>query len=511
MLKISDYISIMLSFLALLAFYLIFAGNISVNLGTQNMLETIEFPENYLPEEEYRTDTPVFAVICGKQEESDRTKKVVQMISNSKKEYALFSTVEQISEQQAEKITTLLVTADSWEEIGDKSLLFQYAEEQGKNIVFTSIMKDTTGEFNKVIGIRKNKGFTKIEGVMIFEEMFIQGMVYYDNLKLEVSDVTVDARCEKLMIEKSEKKTEQRDLIPLIWKKRYEKGCFYVVNGDFLEKEVGMGIFTGILSRMEEDFLYPVVNAKANLLSSFPELNNPYNDKIKEMYHRDTNMYIRDIVWPSMVKLGESNNLVFSAKLNQPIGEGEQAGYEYIVEQFRRRNYEMEDSFEDRELDIPYICQGHKRKSEEILKMQSSISGMGFATHYLDMSEVMGKNADDQQYEWSAYSLELSKLMYDLYQNTEWMDAMTVFQAVERYKRYLLIRPVIEKEERQITVKTENFHDVCFYMIRTKKNVLPGDGYEVTKVGDDAYLIEVKKENITIWLEEKTEEAQRGV
>lgn len=482
-----------------------------MNLGINDPLETIELPENYSVEEEYKVEEPVFAVLCGNQETSERTQNVVKMVAGLKKEYAVFSTIDQITEQQAAKITTIVITADSWEEIGDKELLLQYAEQKGKNLIFTSIMGEETGEYNKIIGISQNEGLAKIKGVMIFEEMFIQGMVYYDDINMEVSDITTDARCKKLMVERTKKKVEQRDLIPLIWEKRYGKGCFYVVNGDFLTEEYGMGIFTGILSQMEDTFIYPVINAKANLLDSFPELDNPYESKIEELYSRDTNMFIRDIVWPSLVKLGESNTLVFSMRLNRPTEESEKDNYEYLAELIQKRCYEIDDSLTGKELELPYICSGHKRSEKEIFKMQSSISGAGLATHYLDMSEVMGKNADNQEYEWSGYSLELSKLMYNLYQDTEWIDAMTVSQALERYKRYLLIRPVIEKSEQQITIKTENFHDLCFYMIRTEKTVLSGDDYEVTKVGENAYLIEVLKDNITIQLKDDTEKAQKEV
>lgn len=482
-----------------------------MNLGINEPLETIELPQNYSVEEEYRVEEPVLAVVCGNQAAGERTQNVIKMAASLKKEYAVFSTVDEITEQQAAKITTIVVTADSWEEIGNKELLIQYAEQQGKNLVFSSIMEEQTGEYNKLIGVLKNEGTAKIQGVMIFEEMLIQGMVYYDDIDMEAADITTDARCKKLMVERSKKQVEQRDLIPLIWEKRYGKGCFYVVNGDFLTEEYGMGIFTGILSQMEDTFIYPVVNAKANLLDSFPELDNSYESRIKELYSRDTNMFVRDIVWPSLVKLGESNTLVFSMRLNRPVAESQKDNYEYLAELIQKRCYEIDDSFTQQEVELPYISSGHRQSEKEVFKMQSSISGAGLATHYLDMSEIMGKNADDPEYEWSSYSLELSKLMYSLYQDTEWIDAMTVSQALERYKRYLLIRPVIEKSEQQITIKTENFHDLCFYMIRTDKTVLSGDDYEVTKVGENAYLIEVLKDNITIQLKDDAEKAQKEV
>lgn len=505
MLKISDYAAMMLSFIAMLIFYLIFSGSLSVNLGISNPLEPMELPEDFSVIRESNMEEPVYAVLCGSQGESERTKSIIRMLSDLKKEYAVFSTVDDINDKQAESLETIVITADRWEETGDPGRLFQYAKEAGKSLIFTHMPEgEENEEYNKIIGIREKKGTAQIDGVMLFEGMFIQeDMVYFDELEMDVEDITVDARCKKLMVEKSKEPVEQKELIPLIWKKRYGEGCFYVVNGDFFEAEEGMGIFTGILSQVEEDFVYPVVNAKAVLLDSFLELDNPYEEQMQNMYSRDTYMFLRDIVWPAIVKLGESDTLIFSARLNQPVKKEDEKDYEYLADLFKKRGYEIDDSLTRQELELPYASFGHERKEEEIFHMQGSISGMGLATHYLDISQVLGRNAGKPEYEWSSYSLELSKLSRDLYKETDWMDAMTVSQAFERYKRYLLIDPVMKKGKDRITIETGNFNELCFYMIRTEKTVLPGEGYEVQKIGDGAYLVRVLQDKIVIGLEEK--------
>ncbi|MBD5464964.1 MAG: DUF2194 domain-containing protein [Lachnospiraceae bacterium] len=507
MLKISDYVAMMLSFIAMLIFYLIFSGSLSVNLGISTPLEPVELPEDFSVIRESNMEAPVYAVLCGSQGESERTKSIIRMLSDLKKEYAVFSTVDEINSSQAESLETIVITADRWDEMGNPERLFQYAHEAGKNLIFTRMPKgEANEEYDKTIGILKKKGTVQIEGVMLFEGMFVQkDMVYFDELEMSVEDIAVDARCKKLMVEKSEEPVEQKELIPLIWKKRYGEGCFYVVNGDFFGVEEGMGIFTGMLCQIEEDFVYPVVNAKAILLDSFLDLDNPYENQMQGMYNRDTYMFLRDIVWPAIVKLGESNTLIFSARLNKPVKKEDEKNYNYLADLFEKRGYEIDDSFTRQKLELPYISFGHERKEEEIFYMQSSISGRGLATHYLDVSQVLGRNAGKPEYEWSSYSLELSKLSCDLYKETDWMDAMVVSQAFERYKRYLLMDPVIEKEKGQITIETGNFNELCFYMIRTEKTVLPGEGYEVRKIGEGAYLVKVLQERIVIGLEEKPE------
>lgn len=499
MLKISDYIAMMLSFIGMLLFYLIFTGNLSIGARTSETLEVLEMPENFSVIREGNEENPSCIILYGEQKNSRQTKDIMQMLSNIKMEYAVYGTVEEIPEKQRESVQHFVVTAETFEELGNVESLFDTAKEQGANVIFANLPKES-GESNyqEIIGVLENQGDKTIDGIMIFEDMFIQGMTYYDDFKTVVRDVEIDSRCKKLVIEKSESITEQKELIPLIWERRYGNGCFYVVNGDFLTMDAGMGFMTGIFSHTEEDFIYPVINAKVALLDGFPEYENPYENRIQAMYSRSNAMFLRDVVCPSVVKLGETNALVFSTRIYEKVPAGEQENAAYLIEFLENRGYEVDSSGVKPELDIPYVSAGHYHNEEEIFKMQSNISGWGLAAHYLDFSELMGKNAGNPEYEWSAYSLELSKTIKDIYENTDWMDTVTLSQAIERYKRYLVISPEIIRENDSICIRTNNFNTLCFYMVRTDKTILPGNGYDVKQVGDNAYLLEVRAEEIVI-------------
>lgn len=501
MLKKSDYFYIVLSFMAIIIFYIYFSANISTNAGDYKDLPFVSIPKNNFSAEEYNVENAPFIVLCGKQQNNENTQNIIKMLSELKISYSIFSTVDEISSTHIDKIETVLITANNWEEIGNKDLLIEYASKYGKNIVFTDILEEENGEYNKKIGILKNGGQTNIDGIMIFKEMFIQGMVYYNKLNMNVKDIKVDARCKKLAAEWTKEKTEQRDLIPLIWRKIDGKGCYYVVNGDLLASDNGIGIMTGLLSQMYEDFIYPVVNAKTCLLDSFPELDNEYENKINELYSRDTNKFIRDIVWPSLVKLGQKNNLIYSARPNEKISENAIMKYEYIKKMMKKWKCEIEEETKTDNLELPYVCSGHEKTSKDTYNMQSSVSGRGYAAQYLDMTEIMGRNADNPEYEWSKYSLELSKKMFDIYHDTDWTDALPLSQARERYKRYMLIKPYIVKTETSVRIDTDNFNEICFYIIRTDKKIVNGDGYEAEKIGDNAYLIKVFKDSVSVSLE----------
>lgn len=504
MLKRSDYVACILSFAAMLVFYLIMAGNLSVNLGIYEWLTPILMPQDYNAVDAWEAAEPEIAVVCGRQGESG-AQEMTELLANLKKTYGVFFTVEEITAEQAERLDVIIVTAESWDEIGDGDALLRYAQE-GKKLIFAHIMTGTDAqERNKTIGVLHDEGRTEIDGILLSEKLLIQGQVYHNGLTCTVSKVTVDARCGKLMVEWAQDNKERKDLIPLIWEKRYGEGRFYVINGDFLTGECGMGILTGLLSCAEDVFVYPVVNAKVNLLDSFPVLDNPYEEQIRELYSRDTNMFLRDLVWPSIVKLCERHGLVISAQMDGPPSADVQRETQSLMNMIRRRGCEVSEGTRELELALPRTCSGHLRTAESIFKMQTGVSGQGLAVHYLDMTEVMGENAADPGYEWNAYSLELSKLMGDIYQDTDWMDAMTLSMAEERYKRYVLIQPEIRMGEGYISIETEGFDEVCFYIVRTEKRAVAGNSCEVTQIGETAYLVKVMDREATVLLRDRVQ------
>lgn len=497
MLKLSDYAAVLLSFLAMLALYLLLAGGLSINLGVYDRLTPLSVPEGYDPAEARESETPEAAVLCGAQADSGRTRDAAELLANLKMPYKLFSSAEEIS---GAAVDTVIITAERWDEIGDADALMELAG-QGKKLIFSHLMTGPgSQERNRAIGVLHDRGPVEIGGVLLSEKLLIQGMVYHDSLSCSVSDVVVDGGCGKLMVEWTKEERPARDLIPLIWEKRYGEGWLYVINGGFLTGDYGMGILTGLLARTEEVFVYPVVNAKVNLLDSFPELNNPNEARIRELYSRDSNMFLRDIVWPTMVKLCEIHGLVISARMNVLPTEEFQSESDLLVSMMERRGCQVDEGPVD--AGLPCVCRGHMRRAETIFQSQSSVSGMGLLVHYLDMAEVMGKNAEDPGFEWNEYSLELSKLTRELYQNTDWMDAVTLDAARERYARYMLLQPSVRLGEGRAVIETGRFDQVCYYIVRTEKKVSAELGCQVTRIGESAYLVKATSPEASVVLQE---------
>lgn len=500
MLKISDYVAIVLSFVAMLGLYLIVAHNLSISLALNELLNPVSLPESYDLAAEWESEEPEFAVVCGQQINAEETNEITALVSNLKKTYKVFPIVEDITDAQAQFVSTIIVTADTWEQVGNVDKLFQYAQE-GVTVIFPHLMMGHNAEaLNKTLGVLNIGESTEIKGILLSDKLMVQDAIHHDNLTCSVSRVTVDSRCSKLMVEWSDEEKEQKDLIPLLWEKRHGSGAFYVVNGDFLNERYGMGVLTGLLSCANDVFVYPVVNAKVNLLDSFPQLDNPYEDRLQAMYSRDSNMFVRDVVWPYMVKLCEMNELVITAHLENQPSAAMQQKFQALVDMMERRGCEVTIGEDEADFPVPYTVEGFTRSGESFFGVQCGVSGMALVSHYLDASEIMGMHADDPLYEWNTYSMELSKMMDEIYQDTEWVDAVTLSTAEERYKRYVMMQPEFDQADDSITIKTGSFDKMCFYLVRTEKPVSAGSNCEVTKVGEGAYLVKALDQEATLSL-----------
>ncbi|MDE7287621.1 MAG: hypothetical protein K2N55_12380, partial [Lachnospiraceae bacterium] len=150
---------------------------------------------------------------------------------------------------------------------------------------------------------------------------------------------------------------------------------------------------------------------------------------------------------------------------------------------------------------LPVISKGHMQGDEKRFCMESASSGWGIASCYLDMQEIMGSKGEQEAFEWAAYSLELTKNMRDLYGRNRFLEAVDWLEAQERLKRYERIQPVIEISDDSIQIWAEGFVDVWYCMVRTKKSLESGSGYEVQKIGEHAYLLEIRQQEIVITMQ----------
>ncbi|MDE7331570.1 MAG: DUF2194 domain-containing protein [Lachnospiraceae bacterium] len=497
MLKISDYIAVTAGFFGIFVFYLIFSGNLALDYGTDNSLPEIE---RAAITERQEVQAAEYVVLYGNEIESGISIQVMQMLDEMKKAYIAKADISGISREQLDAARVFIITAKEPGQADQGQELLRLAQEEGKYLFYTCLAGEDAA-YEKELGVLESRGVAQIDGMMIFEGLMVQGMVYYDSLPMEVRDIALDAACTKMIQEKSKRDKEQRLLIPLLWKKQYGSGRIYCCNGPFFSQDGGTGIFAGALADMEEVFLHPVVNAGAVLLDYYPDYENSDRELIQKLYSRDPVMFVRDIIWPAMDKIGYMEGVIISGR--SYVEDKNDDFYDIETQMKRSRGIILENNEGSI---LPIVCEGHMPGDEKRWRMESFASGMGLATSCYDMREIMGSKGEDPEYEWAAYSRELSKNIHDIYRNNQFLDAVNWQEAQERFKRYEKIQPAFTLGQEQIHINAEGFVDVWYCMVRTDKELHEGPDYKVHRIGEDAYLLEIRSREVTVEISGRQEE-----
>lgn len=492
MLKVSDYIAIMAGFFGIFVFYLVFSGNLVLDYGAEEGLPVIE---REIPGERQQLEFAEYVVLYGNEKGSEISYQIMSMLDKLKKDYVAEEKVKDLNEKQLEEARVFIVTTGNLSQADEQQWLLNLAEEEGKYVFFTALSGENP-DYESRLGILKDQGEIEIDGMMIFEGILTQGMVYYEELPMTVRSITLDASCTKMIQERNKEKEaekKQRELIPLLWKKQFGEGRIYSCNAPFFSEEAGIGIFAGILSDMEETFLYPVVNSNALLLDYYPEFEHVDSELILKLYSRDPVMYVRDVIWPSLDKIRHSEKLILSGRSHMENKTDD--FYDFQKQIQRSKGIVLEADEGDI---LPIVCEGHVRTDEKRYWMESAASGEGLASFYLNMREVLGDKGEEEGFEWASYSFELAKCVYDIYRNNHFLEAVNWKEAEERFKRYEKIRPEYAVTEDSILIHAEGFVDVWYCMVRTERKLEDGPGYEVEQVGDDAYLLEIRQQEVAI-------------
>lgn len=505
MLKISDYLAAVAGFAAVLIFYLIFSGNIVLVDGNDRELPVLEtsWEAETAGETAEAADAAEYVVLKGEEASGGVCQEITDMLDKLKKEYITKDRMEDLTEEQKEASKVLIVAAEDPAAVGDWQELLDLAKNDGKAVLFTSAgpaQRDdySTGDkdggsLEAEIGIQRRGKTFYVDGIVVMEGILIQGLSYYENMPVKAENISLDASCTKLIMEKSKLEKEQKDLAPLLWKKTYGKGKLYVVNAPFFENDTGIGIFTGILADMQEVFAYPVVNSSAVLLDHFPEYDQADEALIRQWYGREASGYVRDVIWYDAAQTASGSGLILSGRSDE---DRESEAFLELEAQVVKQGGEILE--EDEGTLLPRIYNRYWGNDRARYRMESAASGMGLASFYLDLLEVMGSRGEDTDYEWSAYIVELSSTIYDVFRNNDFLTPRKWSQAEEAYKRYEQIKPRITVLDDQIQIQADGFEDVWYCILRMEDRPAEGDGYEAAEIGENAYLLEITQPEVTI-------------
>ena len=132
---------------------------------------------------------------------------------------------------------------------------------------------------------------------------------------------------------KSELLAKSADGVPLMWKRQYGGGAFMTFNGTMLQEKMSRGLFSGALSLLEPNFIYPIINSKVFFIDDLPApIPQGQIPVIYEQYKRDTPTFYQDIWWPNMLTVAKKYNIKYTGAIIESYNDNVNPPYEYPVD-----------------------------------------------------------------------------------------------------------------------------------------------------------------------------------
>ena len=109
---------------------------------------------------------------------------------------------------------------------------------------------------------------------------------------------------------------------PIIWSHNSGQGKYIVCNSRERDDKNNYGTYTAILSQLNEDYIYPVMNIKLFYIDDFPSPVPEGNfDKIYQETGYNTSDFYRRLWWPEMLNNGEKYNVKYTGLIIESYGD----------------------------------------------------------------------------------------------------------------------------------------------------------------------------------------------
>ena len=232
----------------------------------------------------------------------------------------IIESLAQLSQAKLNEYYSVCITTRNIDAIGSIDMLIEYMA-QGGNVIFTQLPEKTRANYSKlerIMGIYETGDEYTHTDFEVWEGLLVGGpYATEDEFEFNTSPVKLYGSCKTYAVCTDEDIVRNEDKNPLMWRTYHEKGAIFVVNGPMMREKSGIGILAAFLCDLHDDFLYPIVNAKATMLNNFPYITSKNDEALKEKYNREMLEFTRDIMWSDLVSIMRDSNLVYTAFVSQ--------------------------------------------------------------------------------------------------------------------------------------------------------------------------------------------------
>lgn len=275
-----------------------------------------------------------------------------QWCVDQKRSYCYYESLEQAA---ADQDGAGFLVLDGASLSGEDGPVLEQLVEQGRNVVVSGL--PDTRVLNQEKGLRNMLGIDRVrhdeitvEGIKIFQGLILGGETVYKDFSCTMPDFQLLDSVTAYVVAYSDQdwiqELDNEELPAAIWRYAPDAGKVYVVNGDFLEGQMGAGLLTGFAADSERIYLYPVVNAQVSVVENYPMVTKENQEFMEQTYGQDAITTLRDILWPSIVAIFEDTGDTMTATASlrydyQEKGEMDSSLVEYYYEQITKEEGEI--------------------------------------------------------------------------------------------------------------------------------------------------------------------------
>lgn len=245
---------------------------------------------------------------------------------------AVFGHAADLAAMDAQLPRAVIVEGAQLELSGDLKPLLEW-NQAGVTLIFAGLPEPQQlqkyPQFKQLLGIRwVTKQSVSLESIHLFPGFLLGGERIYGQQTpedVELMNLTMEAPWYRLTsgtevyllgqvsLEELPEQPYRNERLPaLLWRRSLNETNVFVVNGDYLTGNTGVGILSAIVAEDSPYYLYPVVNAQVVTVANFPGMADENNDALLPHYGRGSAAITRDLLWPSLESMAEINALRMS-------------------------------------------------------------------------------------------------------------------------------------------------------------------------------------------------------
>jgi len=206
--------------------------------------------------------------------------------------------------------TGIIMIVDDYDLIKPVDELMEYAFDGGHLFfAYRPLLTSNFYRMSRKLGIMESSDYLNTTGIRFEDNLLIGGLDYESDDKHLITNTSLLLQ----LTEDSELLAETSESVPLVWEKTYGYGSVLFYNGSNLGSKVQRGMILGILSKMEEHFVYPVMNTKTFYLDDFPApIPGGNHPKIDREFGRPIAGFYREIWLPDMLEIAARYRLIYT-------------------------------------------------------------------------------------------------------------------------------------------------------------------------------------------------------